>query len=273
MLNKDTQLCISMSGRPSNIGTRFHNRLYAELGLNFVYKAFAPTDLAQAVAGIRGLPIRGAAVSMPFKESVIPMLDRLEDSARAIDSVNTIVNDAGVLTGYNTDYTAVASLLSRHEVDVRLPIAVRGSGGMGKAVVAACRDAGFTSGTVVARNETTGPALAAQYGWEYSPQAPTGAKVLVNVTPIGMDGAQEAEQLSFTQDEVARAEVVFDVVAMPSETPLIRLARQLGKPVITGAEVIALQAAEQFVLYTGVRPSDEQVRAASEFSRQPEGKA
>lgn len=97
MLTKDTQLCISLSGRPSNIGTRFHNRLYAELGLDFVYKAFAPTDLAQAVAGIRGLPIRGAAVSMPFKERVIPLLDDLDASARAIDSVNTIVNDDGVL--------------------------------------------------------------------------------------------------------------------------------------------------------------------------------
>ena len=71
MLSKDTQLCISMSGNPSNIGTRFHNRLYDELGLDYVYKAFSPTDLEQAVAGIRGLPIRGAAVSMPFKEQVI----------------------------------------------------------------------------------------------------------------------------------------------------------------------------------------------------------
>ena len=49
-LNKDTQLCISLAARPSNIGTRFHNYLYDELGLNYVYKAFAPTDLAGAVA-------------------------------------------------------------------------------------------------------------------------------------------------------------------------------------------------------------------------------
>jgi shikimate dehydrogenase len=61
--------------------------------------------------------------------------------------------------------------------------------------------------------------------------------------------------------------VVFDVVALPSETPLIAAARQAGKPVITGAEVIAIQAEEQFVLYTGVRPTPEQVREASEFSR------
>ena len=61
---------------------------------------------------------------------------------------------------------------------------------------------------------------------------------------------------------------IFDVVASPSDTPLVVAARERGKNVITGAEVIALQAAEQFVLYTGVRPSDEQIRTASEFSRQ-----
>lgn len=268
MLSKDTQLCISMSARPSNIGTRFHNRLYEELGLDYVYKAFAPIDLEQAVAGIRGLPIRGAAVSMPFKERVIPMLDELDSSAKAIDSVNTIVNDDGVLTGYNTDYTAVASLLRSHGVCTDLSIAVRGSGGMGKAVVAACRDTGFTRGTVVARNSETGGALASQYGWQHSTTVPAGTQVLINVTPLGMAGGEGAGRLSFTESEIDAAQWVFDVVATPSDTPLVQAARARGKRVITGAEVIALQAAEQFVLYTGVRPSEEQIRTASEFSRE-----
>lgn len=267
MLSKDTQLCISMSGRPSNIGTRFHNRLYTELGLDYVYKAFAPVDLRQAVAGIRGLPIRGAAVSMPFKEEVIPLLDRLDPSARAIDSVNTIVNNDGVLTGYNTDYLAVTSLLRSHGVPNEQSIAVRGSGGMAKAVVAACRDTGFVSGTVVARNAETGESLARRYEWAYALEVPRDTQVLVNVTPLGMDGGDGEGVQSFTDDEISCAAWIVDVVAAPSETPLIVRARELGKPVITGAEVIALQAAEQFVLYTGMRPSDEQIRSASEFSR------
>ena len=63
------------------------------------------------------------------------------------------------------------------------------------------------------------------------------------------------------------ADVVFDVVAFPAETPLIAGANKLGKKTISGAEVIALQAAEQFVLYTGVRPSEDQLRRAAAFSR------
>jgi shikimate dehydrogenase len=267
ILNKDMTLCISLAARPSNIGTRFHNYLYEALGLNYIYKAFAPADIEAAVAGIRGLPIRGAAVSMPYKEAVIPLVDRLDASAKAIASVNTIVNDGGVLTAYNTDYIAIARLLKDHDVPASHSVLLRGSGGMAKAVAAALRDAGFGNVTIVARNEETGRALAELYGFGW--QADVGssrADLLINVTPLGMAGADESAQ-SFDDGAVATAQVVFDVVALPSETPLIQAARTAGKPIITGAEVIAIQAEEQFVLYTGVRPTPEQVRAASEFSR------
>ncbi len=261
-------LCISLAARPSNIGTRFHNYLYDALGLNYVYKAFAPADLGQAVAGIRGLGIRGAAVSMPYKEDVMAMVDAVDASAAAIDSVNTIVNDAGFLTAYNTDYLAIARLLSESTIQAGTTVLLRGSGGMAKAVAAALRDAGLTEVAIVARNEARGRALAALYGFGWLPEAAAGtAGLLINATPLGMSGAEEHVQ-AFTDVQVAAAQLVFDVVALPAETPLIKAARAAGRAVVTGAEVIAIQAEEQFVLYTGVRPSPELVRAASAFSRQ-----
>lgn len=266
-LNRDTILCVSLAARPSNIGTRFHNYLYDELGLNFVYKAFAPADLGAAVAGIRGLGIRGAGVSMPYKEACIPMLDELDPSAAVIESVNTIVNTDGRLVGYNTDYLAVATALTRHGIATGTEFLQRGSGGMGKAVAAALRDHGLV-GTIVARNERTGPELARQYGFDWTPDAgDRRAQLLVNVTPIGMSGGPQENDLSFDRSAVAAAEVVFDVVAFPPRTPLIAAAEDLGTPTITGAEIIAAQAAEQFALYTGVRPDVAQIRRASEFSR------
>lgn len=264
-VDRDTTLCISLAARPSNHGVRFHNWLYAELGLNFLYKAVAPTDITAAVAGIRGLDIRGAGVSMPYKQDVIPLIDALDPSAERINAVNTIVNTDGELVGYNTDYVAVASLLQSHAVDPTLPVAVRGSGGMANAVVAALADHGMT-GTVVARNEQTGPALAERYGWDWSPAAvPEEARLLVNVTPLGMFGDAEGVQ-AFTDEQIAEAVAVFDVVAYPVRTPLIEAAQRLGRPTINGGEVVALQAAEQFALYTGVRPSAEQVQAAEDFA-------
>jgi shikimate dehydrogenase len=271
ILNKDMQLCISISARPSNIGTRFHNFLYDELGLNFVYKAFAVEDAEGAVRGIRALKIRGAAVSMPHKEAVIPFMDELDISASAIEAVNTIVNTDGYLKAYNTDYQAVVDALKHHRVDKNNSVVVRGSGGMAKAVIAAFRDSDFTNLTVLSRNETTGRALAEKYGFKWISESELenlpAFDVLVNVTPIGMSGGNEG-QLSFPESLVKNSQVVFDVIAMPVETPLYLLGVKHGKAVITGLEIMASQAAIQFQLYTGIALTDDQIKRASLFSRQ-----
>lgn len=272
ILNKDMSVCISLAGRPSNLGTRFHNFLYDELGLNFIYKAFTTDDLEGAVRGIRALGIRGCSVSMPFKEAVIPLVDEVEPSAAAIDSVNTIVNEGGRLIASNTDYEAIATLIAEHELDPAARVLVRGSGGMAKAVVAAFRGAGFETLTVLARNGAAGSALAAKYGYEWVATVPTegGSEpafdVIVNVTPLGMHGA-DAAALAFAPELIERASTVFDVVAFPAETPLVVAGRAAGKRVISGAEVIALQAARQFERYTGVALSRDQVERAAAFSR------
>jgi shikimate dehydrogenase len=268
-LSKDTRVCISLAGRPSNIGTRFHNHLYEILGLDFLYKAFTTTDIGAAIGGVRALGIRGCSVSMPFKQAVLALVDEVEPSARIINAVNTIVNDDGHLTASNTDYLAVQRLIDQYALDPGSSVLILGSGGMASAVGAAFRDRGFTSGTVVARNEDTGRALAERLGYDYAADAGArSAEVIVNVTPIGMAGGPEERRQAFGPDVIARAHTVFDVVATPAETPLITAARAAGVEVITGAEVVALQAAEQFERYTGVRPTSEQVAEASAVSRQ-----
>jgi shikimate dehydrogenase len=267
-LTKDTRLCISLAARPSNIGTRFHNYLYDLLGLDFIYKAFTTTDIVAAIGGVRALGIRGCSVSMPFKQDVIALVDRVEDSARAINAVNTIVNDDGHLTASNTDYIAVQRLIDEHGLDGSQSVLIHGSGGMASAVGAAFRDSGFHNGIVVARNAETGAALAKQLGYEYAPEVGSHtAGVIVNVTPVGMAGGPEAHSSAFEKSTITKSDTVFDVVALPSETPLITAAREAGVKVITGGEVIALQAAEQFERYTGVRPTPEQVADASAVSR------
>jgi shikimate dehydrogenase len=267
-LSKDTQLCISLAGRPSNIGTRFHNYLYDLLGLDFIYKAFTTTDIEAAIGGVRALGIRGCSVSMPFKRDVIALVEEIETSAQAIGAVNTIVNDEGRLTASNTDYIAVQRLIDDHRLDPSQSVMIRGSGGMALAVGAAFRDSGFRQGMIVARNTDTGQVLAERLGYDFAPDVGSRtASVIVNVTPIGMAGGPEEDETSFAETVIAKADTVFDVVALPSETPLIKAARAAGVNVITGGEVIALQAAEQFERYTGVRPTAQQVSDASAISR------
>jgi shikimate dehydrogenase len=266
--NKDTILCMSLAGRPGNFGVRFHNHLYEQLGLNYYYKALTTKDLAAAVGGIRALGIRGCGVSMPFKEACIALVDEMDVSAAAIQSVNTLVNTAGRLKAYNTDYIAIRQLIDSHGLDPATSFALRGSGGMAKAVASAFRDAGFTQGTIIARNAQTGPALARACGYDWRAElGQLRPALLINVTPVGMSGGPQVDDLAFAKEAVQAASTVFDVVALPPHTPLVMLGEALGKQVITGLEVIAIQALEQFVLYTGVRPTAEQVCLATEFAR------
>lgn len=268
-LNKDTQVCMSLAARPSNFGTRFHNYLYDALDLDYLYKAFTTKDIQAAIGGVRALGIRGCAISMPFKEDVIPLVDEMDASAKAIDSVNTIVNTDGHLKAYNTDYLAIAQLLAQYAVSNDQVFALRGSGGMAKAVACALKDAGFKRGYIVAKNEKTGQQLAALYGYEWrADMQGVTAEVLINATPIGMSGGADADKLAYSEDEIDRANVIFDVVALPSETPMIRYAKMQGKTVISGAEVFAIQAVEQFVLYTGIRPEHELFLAAAKYARE-----
>lgn len=267
--SRDTVLCMSLAGRPGTFGVRFHNHLYQQLGLDYYYKAMSTDDLPAAVAGIRALGIRGCGVSMPYKEACLALVDELDPSAAAIESVNTLVNTGGYLKAFNTDYLAIRQLLDLHQIDPTTAFALRGSGGMAKAVACALRDAGFTQGMIIARNEQAGRHLADLCGYRW--QSELGdlcPPMLVNVTPIGMSGGPEAERLAFPEQAVDAAERVIDVVALPAQTPLVRRAQAAGKPVITGLDVIALQALEQFVLYTGIRPDDDQVAAAVAYARE-----
>ena len=267
MLNKDTRVCISLAGRPSDLGTRFHNRLYEELGLDFLYKAFTTDDLEGAIRGVRALGIRGCSVSMPFKAAVLPLVDRVEASAGGIGAANTIVNDDGVLTASNTDVEAVRTLLEERDPDRGAPVVIRGSGSMASAVSAAIAGLGFRDVTLVARNREAGEAIAARDGHRFSDEPRAGA-VLVNVTPLGMTGPDE-NALAFDRDLVRAASLVVDVVASPAETPLLRAAADAGVPSIGGADVHALQAGLQFERYTGVRLDRDRIEAARDFARIP----
>jgi shikimate dehydrogenase len=264
-LDKDTRMCMSLALRPGNFGTKLHNFLYARLSLNFFYKSFTTSDLRSAVSGIRALGIRGCAISMPFKEEVMQYLDHIEPSAKRIDAVNTIVNDSGVLTGSNTDYTAIQRVFEEKSIPLDASICVAGSGGMAKAIVSALDDSGYRRVTVFARNEKTGHDLAEKYGymWKQSLGDEEEFDVLVNASPVGM--APEPEQCPFPETRIRHARYVVDSVANPVQTKLIKTASLQGKITVSGFEITVIQSIEQFKLYTGVTPDAEAIRAATEY--------
>ena len=93
------------------------------------------------------------------------------------------------------------------------------------------------------------------------------ADLLINATPLGMSGGPEEGSLCFSEQEIEHAQVLFDVVAIPAVTPAVEFAKSTNKTVITGSEVFAIQAVEQFQLYTGIKPSQALFEQAADYSR------
>jgi shikimate dehydrogenase len=251
-INKDTQLCISIASRPSNFGTTIHNAAFQALSLNFIYKACGVRDIAGAMAGVRALGIRGCGVSMPFKETVIPYLDALDPVAEAIGAVNTVVNDDGRLTGSNTDAIGARALLSEVGLPPGERVTILGAGGVAKAILWALRDLGVSTVCVAARTTERARALARIHPCEvidWPRRGDAAAGTLINATPIGMTPDIETSPLDSAV--VPRFAKVIDVVVMPFETALLRVARAAGLGVGYGYRMSLFQAAAQFELYTG----------------------
>lgn len=252
-IDRETRCCISIAARPSNFGTTLHNAAYDALGLNFVYKAFAVRDLAGAIAGVRALGIRGCSVSMPFKEAALAHLDALDPAAARVGAVNTIVNDEGRLTGYNTDVAGAAAALDLLAVGPADEVLLLGAGGAARAILFALRARGVRSIRLAARRpEQAAESLRMVGECEVIPWAAREAErptLLVNATSIGM--VPEHDAMPVGSAPLAAARAVMDVVASPLESALVTRAREAGKATAPGHVMSLHQAAAQFTLYTG----------------------
>lgn len=241
-------MCMSMSARPGNFGVRFFNYIFGELGINYIYRAISPTDLADALKGMRALKIRGSALSMPFKGQALSLMDEVDGAAGEIGAINTVVNDDGKLIGYNTDYLGVRACLLACTASNTARVALLGSGGMARAIAYALNQLGYRDVTVVARNERARGELAKRFKFADAEDVPKRVHFLINATPIGMT-PDPADKMSFDASAVSACHHVMESIADPVETALVRMAREQGKQVISGFDIIVEQATAQFEFY------------------------
>lgn len=245
-------LCGSISHHPGPLGSIIHRAGYAALNLDYTYVPFRVTDLPGALQGMRALGIRGFGVSMPFKIEILKYLDHIDPLAQRIGAVNTVVNNDGVLTGYNADAYGAAEALSLVTAISGMRVIIIGAGGAARAVAHGLRDRGAQI-HIVNRNLDTAAEIAA------SVEGTAGAlnqlttvenfDVLVNTTPIGMpDHPGIIVPPSWLRSDL----VVFDAVYKPVETELTRQARAIGTKVVHGGLMLLHQAFRQFELYTGL---------------------
>jgi len=248
-------LCISVAEKPGKFGITVHNAGYRALGLNFMYKTFAINDIKGAIIGVRSLGIRGCSVSMPFKEKVIPFLDRLDPLAKKIGAVNTVVNDNGRLIGYNTDVIAVEKSLRPLQIKNDKDIIIFGAGGVSRAILVALKNLKLKNITVANRTTRKGERLAKEFNVnfiQWSKRENVKAEVLINATSIGMFPNIFSSPIS--KNKIKNSQIVMDVVATPPKTKLIKIANKQGKITVDGLKLSLYQAFTQFKLYTGRNP-------------------
>jgi len=247
-----------------SLSPAMHNAAFRELGLNAVYVAFPVTDLVQAVAGLRGLDIRGASITIPFKEDIIALLDEIDAEAARMGAVNTVVNRDGRLVGSNTDWQGALQALEEKTEIAGKRFLILGAGGASRAIAFVIQEQG---GKVAVTDLDMAKALALSrklwvevvapdYLEEYS------AQVLINATPVGME--PQTDNIPIDPNFLSRYQVVMDIVYRPLETRLLQEARSRGCQVIDGLRMLIHQGAAQFELWTG-QPAPVEVMARAAY--------
>ena len=248
--NKETKLCVSISSTPGNIGATIHNEAYNYLGLNFVYLPLKPKDAKSAIAAVRSLNIRGCSVSMPFKEEVMKYIDTMSQEAEKIGAINTIVNDLGVLKGYNTDYDSVLWSFKKLKAPKTCKVLILGHGGMGKACLASSLHFFDTPPYIAIRNRQKYTNKKLNFvSWKDIDNL--NIDLVINATPIGM--FPNIKKSPINENILKNIKYVIDVVASPINSQLILDCKKLGLKFIKGQDLAVMQAARQFYLYTDVQ--------------------
>jgi shikimate dehydrogenase len=238
---------------------------FRDKGVNYVDIPFRvrKEELGNAIKGMRALNIRGLNVTIPHKVSVIQFLDEVDSVASKIGAVNTIVNNGGILKGYNTDATGFLQALRERGVEPKgKKVVMLGAGGAARAISFILAESGSN---VVIINRTLDRAkvcadrvaqssqrkvIALKLDRENLASALSKADLLVNTTSVGM--SPKINETPVTADLLKPNLVVCDIVYNPLKTRLLREAEMVGATVIDGVDMFVWQGALAFEKWTGL---------------------
>ena len=256
-----------------------HNTAFKKLGLDYAYVPFnvKSLELKKAVEGMRGLNIRGLNVTIPHKVAIMRFLDRIDPLAEKIGAVNTIVNDAGILTGYNTDATGFLQTLHDKGIEPREKrVLLLGAGGVARAIGCILAEERARL-TILNRKqelswaEDLASRLSHYYGADVNAgeltdenlqRAIDGVDILINATSVGM--SPENDRTPVPAGLLCANLTVFDVVYNPLQTRLLREAKEAGVRTIDGLEMLVWQGAIAFEKWTGEKAPVDVMRQSAQ---------
>ena len=252
-----------------------HNAAFKKRGVDYVYLPFRVEgkELGKAIDGMKALNIRGLNVTIPHKVAVIQFLDRLDPLAEKIGAVNTIVNDGGFLTGYNTDATGFLQPLLERGIEPKgKSVVILGAGGASRAVsfILAERGANLVilnrlleldwavelAGRIsqVLKKEVK----ALELTQENLATAIGKADILVNATSVGMN--PNIDETPVPARLLKPDLIVFDIVYNPIKTRLLAEAEEAGAETISGLDMLVWQGALAFEMWTDLKAPVELMR-------------
>jgi 3-dehydroquinate dehydratase / shikimate dehydrogenase len=245
------------------------NTAFRRETVNAVFLGLQTTKLTDLLTLVREVPLSGLSVTMPLKQDILKYLAKTDPLSEKIGACNTIVRaQDGKLYGFNTDVAAVVRPLEKRLKLKDAKILVMGAGGAARAAVFGLREKGAEV-FILNRTPQTGQKLARESKsktFRRDQMAKTHFDVIVNATPVGMHGVKPQHIL---EPKEINARLVFDLVYNPIETPLIRMAREKGIPVVLGVEMFVHQGARQFEIWTGKpAPEEEMLRVVVHALRQ-----
>ncbi len=256
---------------------------YCGLDIRYEPREVEEQLLPLMVEELRAPQTLGANVTVPYKEKVVHLVDRLDDLARAVGAVNTIVNEDGSLTGYNTDVDGFLAALGRAGFEPRGKVVViLGAGGAARAVGFALLVEHAALLMVANRTRARAERLVDDLGryareagivtqvvavpWEedWLKGAVRRCQLVVNCTTLGLRHTPDEGKSPLTDDMLSGDVMVCDLVYNPRETPLLKVARRIGARTIDGLAMLVYQGAAAFKLWTGEKPPLEIMFQAAE---------
>ena len=226
------------------------NAAFSHAGFNGVYLAFKIKDIKKGVEALKTFNMGGASITIPHKISVLPFLDELGPLAKKIGAVNTIINNKGILSGYNSDGIGAVKAIKEKTKIRQKKVAVIGAGGAARAIGFAMKNEGANV-FIVNRTKKRGEKLAGDIDCLFVPlnEFNGGCDILVNATSVGMEPYVENMPVS---PEILNFDMtVMDIVYTPRETKLLKEAKKRGCAIVEGISMFIYQGAFQFELWTG----------------------
>ena len=241
-----------------------HNAALAHLGLDFAYLPFAiaPPDLPTAIDGFAAIGVQGFNITIPHKQTILPLLNDVTASAQAIGAVNTVWRTDQGWSGTNTDVTGFLAPLKTRDWTGQTAL-ILGNGGAARAVVAACAELGIAQINVLGRSPEKlqafldswqGATFADRisvHPWDALETILPQTHLLVNSTPLGMAPHADASPLNPSQmARLPQTAVAYDLIYTPRPTQFLKLAAERGLTAIDGLEMLVQQGAAALEIWT-----------------------